>query len=112
MLITLLFLNGCYNDKEETLYRFSLTSCDTSNVTYSLTVAPIIQANCNNCHIGTSPSGNLNLLNYSSVVIAVNSRNLYGRITSSTNPMPQGGVMDACKISQIKKWIDSNMPNN
>jgi len=110
-LVSLLLFNGCYNDKEETLYRFT-TTCDTTNVTYTNTIAPIIQASCVSCHSGTSPSGSLSLINHGELVTAVNSKNLYARITSTTNPMPQSGLMDACKIEQIKKWIDSNMPNN
>lgn len=115
-LTIILFLSfifkGCYNDTEEELYRFSQTNCDTTNVTYNLTVAPIIQASCNSCHSGTSPSGNLSLQNYGEIVTAVNSRNLYTRIISTSNPMPPGGIMDVCKIKQIKKWIDSGSPNN
>jgi hypothetical protein len=112
-LVSTFLLNSCYDDKEETLYRFLQTNnCDTTNVTYSLTVAPIIQSNCAGCHTGASASGNLSLQNYAEITTAVNSRGLYERISNAANPMPPGGLMDACKIKQIKKWIDLGSPNN
>lgn len=112
-MVSILLLNGCYDDKEETLYRFSQNNnCDTTNVTYNLTVAPIIQSNCAGCHSGASASANLSLQNYAEITTAVTSRGLYERISNSSNPMPPGGLMDACKIKQIKKWIDSGSPNN
>ena len=111
-LSSVIFLNACYDDNEETLYRFSQSSCDTSNVTYSSLIVPIFQSSCISCHSGSSPSGNLNLSTHGNIVSAVNSKNLYARITSTSNPMPPSGLMDGCKIKQVKKWIDSNMPNN
>lgn len=110
--LTGFMFNSCYYDTEEELYKFSNTSCDSINVTYALTIAPIIQTNCASCHGGASPSGNLSLQNYAEVVTGVNSRNLYARITSSASPMPPAGLMDQCTILQIKKWIDAGVLNN
>lgn len=111
-LVSLLLLNACYDDNEETLYRFTTANCDLSNVTYNQTIAPIIQSKCVSCHSGTTPNGNLNLENHNQIVTAVNSKNFYQRITSTSNPMPPSGLMDECSIKQIKKWIDLGMPNN
>lgn len=88
------------------------SSCDTNVYTFSGAVMPTIQQYCTGCHSGSSPGGNLSLQNYGQVVIAVNSRNLYPRITSISNPMPQAGLMEACRIRQIKKWIDAGKINN
>lgn len=107
-----LLFNSCYYDTEEELYKFSNPACDSINVTYALTIAPIIQTSCASCHSGASPSGNLSLQNYGEVVTGVNSRNLYARITSTASPMPPAGLMEDCKIKQIKKWIDAGVPNN
>ena len=110
--ISVVLFNSCYYDSEEELYKFSKTGCDTTNVTYTLTIAPIIQSSCVGCHSGASPSGNLSLQNYNEIVSAVNSKSLYTRITSTSNPMPSAGLMDECNIKKIKIWIDSSMPNN
>ncbi len=112
ILLPLVFFYSCYDDNEETMYRFTTANCDLSNVTFSLTVNPVIQSNCTSCHSGSAPSGNLSLQNYNQIVAAVNSKGLYSRISNSSNPMPPGGLMDECKIKQIKKWIDSGLPNN
>lgn len=111
-MLSVTILNSCYDDNEETLYRFTTPNCDLNNVTYSKTIAPIIQSQCISCHSGITPNGNLNLENHSQVVTAINSKSLYQRITSTANPMPPSGLMDECSIKQIKKWIDSGMPNN
>jgi len=85
------------------------TNCDTNIFTFSGAVLPTIQQKCMGCHSGTTPNGNLSLQNYTQIVNAVN---LYTRITSITTPMPPTGLMDACKIRQIKKWIDAGKLNN
>jgi len=108
---TLLFYS-CYNDTEENMYKFSKSTCDTTNVTYTQTVAPILQTTCTSCHSNASPGGGLSLQSYSDVASAVSSKNLYARIISTSNPMPPSGLMNACSIKQIKKWIDLGALNN
>ena len=111
--VTSLLFYGCYNDSEEELYRFSSSSaCDTTNVTYAQTIAPIMQTTCTSCHGSSSPSAGLSLSSYTDVVNAVNSKNLLSRITSTSSPMPPSGLMDVCRINQIKKWINMGSLNN
>ena len=112
ILVSTVLFYGCYNDSEEDLYKFAKSNCDTTNVTYAQTIASIIQTTCTNCHSGSSPSGNLTLQSYSDVASAVNTKNLYARITSTSNPMPPSGLMNACSIKQIKKWINMGSLNN
>ena len=88
------------------------SSCDSNVFTFAAAVSPTIHQFCEGCHSGGNPSGNLNLRNYAEVVTAVDSKNLYNRITSTSNPMPPSGLMDTCKIGQIKKWIDAGKLNN
>jgi hypothetical protein len=46
-------------------------ACDTLNpVTFSGAIWPILQTACTGCHSGTSPSGGVNLANYTSVATA------------------------------------------
>lgn len=88
------------------------SGCDTNVFTFSGAVLPIVQQFCTGCHSGGSPSGGLSLQNYAEVVSAVDNENLYARVTSSSDPMPPSGLMEACKIRQIKKWIDNGKLNN
>jgi len=89
-----------------------ISGCDTNIFTFSGAVLPIIQPYCSGCHSGATPSGGISLQNYSDIVSAVNSDNLYAKITSTSDPMPPSGLMETCKVRQIKKWIDAGKLNN
>jgi len=111
-LILVFSLNGCYYDNEEELYPGS-TSCDTSNVTYSNSVAPVFAANCNSCHSSGSPSGNVVTDNYTSV--KANISRIRGAINhqSGFSQMPQNGSkLAACELTKIDVWINQGMPDN
>lgn len=90
-------------------------TCDTSNVTYSGYVAPLLAAYCVGCHSGSLPSGGIALNNHSGVKgVAMNGR-LMGAITWSPGfqKMPQGGnKLTDCNIAKIQAWINDGAPNN
>lgn len=90
--------------------------CDTSNVTYSKTIAGILQTNCTGCHSGSAPSGGgIDLSTYSGVLIQANNGKLWGDVghLSGYNAMPLGGSMlSACDLSKIRVWIRAGAPNN
>ena len=114
MLVTVL-VSSCYRDNEEALYPVT-GACDTNGVTYSNTVAPLLQsAGCQGCHSGAAPSGNILLNSYATVRIQALNGKLSGSINHSPgfSPMPKGGVkMSSCNISKIKAWIDAGSLNN
>ncbi len=100
-----LSLGGCYYDNEEDLYLGS-NSCDTSNVTYTLSVAPVMAGYCNSCHATGSASGNIVTDNYASVVADI--ARIRGAVNhvSGFSPMPQnGGKLSDCDLSKIDIWI-------
>lgn len=91
------------------------TACDTLNVTYSGTIVPLLQARCTSCHSGSSPSGGLNLTQWS----VVNTVALDGRLEGSVRRLPtfaamppSGPQLNACRIRQIQLWIAQGAPNN
>jgi len=86
--------------------------CDTNAFSFTVDIFPIIQQYCLGCHSGASPSAGLSLQDYNKIKNAVTNKNLFGRITSTSNPMPPSGLMPECRIKKIKKWIDAGMPNN
>jgi hypothetical protein len=109
-------LSSCYYDNEEDLYPGG-NSCDTSNVTYSNSVAPVFAnangANCNSCHSSSNPSGNIVTDNYASV--KANISRIRGAINhqSGYSQMPQNGSkLSTCELTKIDIWINQGMPNN
>ncbi len=90
-------------------------SCDTTNVSFSNHVWPVIQTSCLGCHSGGSPSGGIGLANHSQVAQAAATGRLLGAVRweSGFAAMPQNGnQLSACQITQIKKWIENGTPNN
>jgi hypothetical protein len=85
-LLSIVFLStltGCYYDSEEALYPTLSTSCDQTNVTFSGTVKPILQASCLSCHSNSKASssgGGIRLEAYADVLASVNSGRLMGAV--------------------------------
>lgn len=113
--IALIFFASCYYDNEEALYPGYNTACDTANVTYSTTIAPILSNNCLSCHSNASAGtlgNNLRLENYADVM--ANATAVAGSIkhSGSYSPMPKnGGKLKDCSIKQFDIWIRKGMPN-
>lgn len=101
-------LNRCYYDNEQYLY--SNVSCDTTNVTYAGTIAPIMTKNCNACHSGSAASAGVNTETYAGLLKIANSGRLWG--TTNGGTMPKAGKMDDCTLSKIKVWINAGAINN
>lgn len=120
IIILLASLAGCYYDSAEELYPNPLDGCDTSNVTYSGTVFPIIDNECSQCHTGTAPEANIMLADYESIsfqalIEAGNPGSLYGAISHHPHniAMPKNGTqLSECKIAQIRTWIREGALDN
>ncbi|MGD0756145.1 MAG: hypothetical protein ABR927_13910 [Bacteroidales bacterium] len=111
--IFLLFFVSCYYDNEEALYPTLNNACDTTNVTYSGTIAPLLNNNCTGCHGGSIPSGGILLTNYASVQTVASSGMLMNALNGNGVPvMPASGSLSVCKIAQFQIWIRNGMPNN
>jgi hypothetical protein len=111
----LLLFTGCYNDNEADLYPFSSTPCDSTNVTYSQTMAPIMSANCNVCHSTAMASGGVITDTYAGLSTVAGNGKLWGGVNWATgfNPMPNGGSqLSPCYLGEIKKWINQGYRDN
>ncbi|HOY06238.1 MAG TPA: hypothetical protein PLO67_12600 [Saprospiraceae bacterium] len=91
--------------------------CDTTNVTFTTSVMPIITLKCKGCHSGTNPSGNIALTNYTQVKATVTSGTLMGSILHQAGyvamPQPIGSAqLPDCDISKLQIWIAAGAPNN
>lgn len=86
--------------------------CNTSNVTYSNTIAPMMEKWCTGCHGANQPSAGINLTDRATVVSQASQGFLLGTVSHASGfvPMPPSGPkMDDCSIAQIKAWIDTGL---
>ncbi len=90
-------------------------SCDTSAVTYTSTIAPIMQNNCTGCHSASNPSGGIQLTAYSGVAAIAGNGKLVGSVNFAPgfSSMPQNGSqLNACDRKKIAIWVAHGYPNN
>lgn len=106
-----LLISSCSNDNQEEFY--DAAECDTSNVTFSATIDPIISRNCKSCH-GVGNGTGITLVSYSDIKKHVDNGKLMGSIKHlpSYSPMPQGGKLDDCTISKLDAWIANGALDN
>lgn len=89
--------------------------CDTTNVTFSGSVWPIVNAWCTGCHSGTVPQGGLRLENYDQVAAIASDGRFYGAVAhlSGYVPMPyESPKLSDCAIATIRLWIEGGALNN
>jgi len=91
------------------------TGCDTLNVTYSGTIAPLVAQRCGGCHGGGTPQGGLDLGSWSTLNGVANDGRLAAAIQhlpGAVSMPPSGAMLPDCRIQQFLIWIDSGAPNN
>lgn len=92
-----------------------LNRCNTAVFTYAGAIRPLLDNKCVGCHSGSSPSGAVNLSDYTNTRIwALNGR-LYGSIAhqSGFSPMPKNATkLSDCEIQQVQQWIQAGALNN
>ena len=109
---------GCYYDTQDVLYSARLPiPCDTTNITYLKSIAPIINVNCNGCHSTVqSPTrgGGIILDSYRDLRQQAIGGNLMNDINqvADYDPMPKTGKLSDCDIAFIQRWVNMNMPIN
>jgi Planctomycete cytochrome C len=90
--------------------------CDTTNVTYSGTIQPILQSNCSgsSCHDANDPAGNINLTNHAGAAAVANNGHLAGAIQHAYGytAMPPNLWLSQCDIDKILIWVQDGAPNN
>ncbi|HEY8690015.1 MAG TPA: hypothetical protein VIM07_12330 [Chitinophagaceae bacterium] len=112
-LLFIVFIQGCYYDNKDLLDPNS--ACDTTFVTYSVSVNPVLTAYCIGCHSGANAPLGVMLDSYAGVKIQAANGKLYGTISHSAGflPMPQNGnKLSDCNITKIRLWVADGAPNN
>lgn len=114
--LSVFLMASCYYDNEEYLYPgLPGGQCDTTSVTYSGFVAPLLASNCNSCHNESTPNGNVILNNYIGLKNVVNSGIFRKAINHEPGApkMPQdGNKLPSCELSKIDAWINQGAPQN
>ncbi|MCB0621632.1 MAG: hypothetical protein KDC43_27785 [Saprospiraceae bacterium] len=113
LLASLIFVPSCYYDNEEELYPF--VECDTTAVTYTETVLPVLENNCYVCHSAAANLGGITLEGYQNLLTYVNSGRFLGAIRRQEgfSPMPQNASqLPDCTLDQIEAWINLGAPEN
>jgi ABC-type glucose/galactose transport system permease subunit len=117
VVILIYTLSGCYYDREDVLYPGG-ASCDTSNVTYSGTVAPLINQYCSgtSCHGGAGSASGIQLDSYAGIKTKITDGRLWGAINwqAGFSPMPKNSTskIPECAIKKIGVWISHGAPQN
>jgi hypothetical protein len=116
IVVILIFFGACYYDSEEALYPSYNNSCDTSNVTFSATIIPILSNNCLGCHSNSSAASlgaNIKLQDYADVQSQISTVIQAINHTGGLSPMPKGGnKISTCSLTQFDIWVRKGTPNN
>jgi hypothetical protein len=116
-----IILTGCYNDKYNKLYPATSTAvtCDTTAVSFSSTIQPILNSYCTSCHAtGGVGAGYGDFTSYTtSLVSQATSGNLVTDIsitnTGDIHHMPQSQPsLSSCDIEKITAWVNQGAQNN
>jgi len=114
-----LFLwSGCYYDKKDQVYpQVVVASCDTANITYSITLTNILNSNCTSCHGATANSNGAGIVlnSYATVKPYITNGQLVNSILQNgkASPMPKNmAKMDLCSINKIILWVNKGALNN
>ncbi len=109
-------VSSCFYDNEEALYPTLNSTCDTTNVTFSGKVVPILQNNCLSCHsnaMAQSAGNNIALENYADVSSQASLISTSINPTGAISPMPKNGSkLKACLITTFDIWVRIGKPNN
>lgn len=101
---------GCYYDVEQELYG---ASCDTTAVTYSGTVAPMLQANgCLGCHAAPATAGNNIVLDNQASIANLVQQNRFISGADRMPPSPSPPALTDCNMDKLRAWANAGAPNN
>lgn len=91
------------------------SSCDTTAVTFTNTIYPIVEIKCQGCHSGSEPSASLALIDYTDISTIALTGAFYSSITGTNDytQMPyNANALPQCEVDLIQSWIDDGAPNN
>lgn len=103
--IVMMVSQSCEYDDEQTLYP---QPCDTTQVTYTATIAPLVETRCTPCHNAEALESGIPLVEYNVLKAMVDAQLLLGVIRHEIGfkPMPDGRAMlPDCEILAFERWV-------
>ena len=111
----LMLMPACVWDNLEELYP-DTPNCDTTAVSFSNDIVPVLSNNCFGCHSNVNAPGSGGGLRFEDHPdVAGNTSRIIGAINHDTGflAMPQGGdKLDPCSINLFEAWARSGAPDN
>ncbi|HTN18687.1 MAG TPA: hypothetical protein VL092_13440 [Chitinophagaceae bacterium] len=103
--------SACYKDSKEAM--FPTTGCDTTSITWTKDIQPIVNNSCtaSGCHDARSQSGGYALNTYEGVKTIVDNTRFLAVIEAGTMPK-SSPKLDDCTINKIKRWINTGAEQN
>jgi len=86
--------------------------CDTSVVTFSGQIWPMMESYCTGCHSSGAAAGGIVIAGYADVVALAENGSLMGSISWEPGyaNMPTNQQLSECSITLLQKWIDDGFP--
>ncbi len=106
-------VSGCKWDSEEAL--FNTVTCDTTSISYSKTIKPMLANSCVGCHNSGFESGGVSLETHKDVRVYAKNGLLMGTVRHEPgfSAMPKGGQkFSDCQIQQLQAWVNKGAPND
>ena len=107
------FASACHHDP--VVQPVNENTCDSTNVSFTKSVMPILNKHCNSCHGSIVQTHGIILDKYESVRIFALEGSLYGAIIQNGEyaPMPYNAPkLDVCSIALIHNWIKEGIKDN
>lgn len=106
--VILASLTNCFYDNEQEQY--GIAQCDTTAMSFSADIKPIIEANCVSCH---TPGGQEEVSPFNDYDGVVSySDQIVERVKGVGSIMPPTGKLPACDQQKIESWVKAGAPNN
>ena len=108
-----LYLSGCAKESADRLSAGS--TCDTTAVSYSKQILPLLEDNCYTCHQGAAASSGIDLSNFATLQSHVANGDLASAVThtGSVTPMPyELPMLPSCEVNTIVAWVNQGALNN
>jgi len=110
-LLLIISMPSCYYDNTEETYPGGVP-CDTSAVTWTLDIQPMVNGHCSGCHNGTQQ---FDISTYASVkAIVIDGRMMQAMSMMQGMPkkMPPGYSLPDCTLLKTQLWIDQGALEN
>lgn len=101
---------ACYYDNE--VEQYGTVPCDTTTMSYSADIAPIIQANCVSCHAPGGEQETSPFDTYDGVKVFSDDRKIVKRINGEGGIMPPSGAISTCDQRKIEAWVNAGALDN